>query len=652
MGATEQRMQARQEGHNGNPAIMLPPDHHGGSVRILRPGTQELIWESHTLAAGEPVVLVNVWDGLFVGSGQGWAVLDAGEWQIVWAGADGEMVDLGRLNIEPRVVFESDFAQVPALYLNDGKPWLGSGEWDTDENGIRAHNDRVFLFAEGISHGVYRVVFAAEKEPAQGRCWGLIIRHYNWTAHLRLMCQQGKGQWSICLERVSADLKNCCLAGHVFSGDVPAELDLQWHINGTQHRVLLDGVELLVGREGAMSSVDIVGLFADVGSVTCAHARMESTQRIPQYSIKRPVYSAEIRPGKIHSLCLRKSKAPQQNLFWEGGIQLGHMGGSEIKTTQGSQLRLIEDGPVASVFRWQGPMPKFVEQSDDVRGQARGQATFYQEHIVIADDALVWARRSVGLDFDLLGRLMCGPARMALGQSDQLQDWTLPVDGGRNFIPAPADGPAFPVALTFPFDLQGQKWWLQGVVNLRYPDADEVSTSRFAWQCIRGLTASHDLRCAPTIPGQEYAYSIVISFVRGEDQKQIEADLLNLRDDWMNPMDVKAIKGELVKYETVQEHPKEATGFNGCFDQVYGQYVTIAKGDEIELWLDPQDIRRRRTIVAIRNWPRGVAPICSLDGQVLANPQNVMIQECRESRLLVMIDREIDKPLVLKVIGQ
>ena len=120
-----------------------------------------------------------------------------------------------------------------------------------------------------------------------------------------------------------------------------------------------------------------------------------------------------IRPGNVHQLHPPAADhrrgtrpTPDTDVLWESGIQFGHIGGSEIKFTQGAALDLLAGGPVVDLVRWHGPMPRFVDQDRDVRGFARGTAAFYDHRIVIADWVDVGVRRSVGPDFDVLARAL------------------------------------------------------------------------------------------------------------------------------------------------------------------------------------------------------------------------------------------------------
>ena len=100
----------------------------------------------------------------------------------------------------------------------------------------------------------------------------------------------------------------------------------------------------------------------------------------------------------------RRGHAPTPRPFRRGRTTASYIGGSEIKFTQGAALDLLASGPVVDRVRWHGPMPKFVDQDCDVRGFARGSASFYDHRIVVADWVDVGVRRSVGPDFDVLAR--------------------------------------------------------------------------------------------------------------------------------------------------------------------------------------------------------------------------------------------------------
>ena len=276
-----------------------------------------------------------------------------------------------------------------------------------------------------------------------------------------------------------------------------------------------------------MGGVTVVGLFAEPETVAWRQFGMTTTRAVPVHTIRQEEYEAVIRPGNIQRLKLLKSPAPDQDLCWESGIQFGHIGGSEIKFTQAARLDLICDGLALSQMRWEGPMPKFVDQSEDIRGRAHGLASFYPDRIVLADYVLPWVRRSVGPDFDLLARRMKGPARIALGSDTTFREWVLPATGVENALKAQTCGNAYPVAAAFPFNLGGQTWWLKAVIGNLLHVAGDAPAAMFAWRCPHGLTASHDFRIAPCTPGIEYGFSILTTWQQSGDPAAVEEDLLN-----------------------------------------------------------------------------------------------------------------------------
>ncbi len=627
---------------HGNPTLVIgesPADR----LRIERVHDGRLVWRSHGLAPGTDAVRVDAHHGDFAGPLAGGSVLPEGQYRYTWE-PDGS--DAASFNVAEQTLFDFDLTSVSADQLRDTRPWQACGRWKPGSKGLGVASDAAYLFADGEMHGELRAQFVLDSPPNGDVSWGLIARHYNAFAHVRLECRGGPDALRLRLVRAEGTAENQACAtvaeGQVRRGQGPTEL--VWNLNGSKQQVCVDGAVVLEADEGFMGGVTIVGLFATAESVHWRRWSMTTTQPVPRHTVKRDAYRAVLRPGNVSVLQLLESGAPDQNLFWESGIQFGHIGGSELKFTQDARQQVVAAGPVATTVTWQGPMPKFFDQSRDIRGVARGQVNFYPDRIVIADEVLTWVRRSVGPDFDLLGRIMAGPARIALAGKRSFRPWTLPATGDTQRMRHKAM--PFPAAAAFPFDLAGSRWWLLAVIDLRYPADANLPTSLFAWQCPRGLTASHDFRVAPTTPGIEYAYSILVSWCRGEDDP--EQVVLNLRDDWTAPMGVEAVVGRTVTYDPTLEQPREAIDFNGCFDRASGRYVVAADGGAVNVKLDPGTVPRRAAGFTIRNWPADAKPLCTLDGRTARNG-DVLAQPARHDELWLWLNRRLDGPVELAV---
>ena len=468
-------------------------------------------------------------------------------------------------------------------------------------------------------HGAVTARFSAPHIPSPAR-WGLIARHYNDAHHLRLELCRRRHHLAVHLRRRAADAdpghgpRTLARARAAPDGGRPREL--HWHFNGTRHEVTLDGELLFTAEDGFMGGVEIVGLFAEAGAAAAAwHSfRVVSSQWVPRHVVRRGPYAAVVRPGNIHQLHLSAAPGPRpvaldsrSNVFWESGLQVGHIGGSEIKFTQGAALDLLARGEVADLVRWRGPMPRFVEQDADVRGYARGHAVCYDDRLVVADWAAVRVRRSVGPDFDLLARAMSGPARIAAADTHQFTAWELPADGPMATLAAGACERLFPAALVFPLRVAGAAWHLVAALGGLGHVGGETAGRVFGWRCPRGLTASHDLRVAPTAPGVEYGFWIVLSWLATADTGAAEAAAVLLRDQFQAPARLTAHHGVLLAADAGREQPADRTALAGCFDRGLGAYRMQAAAGRVRFSFDPGPTARRQPafVVAGLAAPRG-----------------------------------------------
>ena len=626
---------------HGNPTLTTPTRHDGGRLLVFR--ESDLLWRSHDLPPDTDAVRVDAWEGRFIGPARGWSMLAAGGYHATWDPGSAGGAFATKFVVEPRTVFFTVFEHAA------DEAWLASGAWEDAPGGRAAVGGRAWLFRAGPTHGILDVVFAPTDGAGPGTCFGLIARHYSHAAHLRLTCEiteTGRRLTLVCQEAAEDP------SGHPLAKATretsAGPVRLSWAFNGERHEICDDDTRVLEAFSPFMGGVDVVGLYADPG-VAVVTAAQTTTQWVPVLTIERDTYSARIRPGNVHELALCPAGRTHRNIFWDSGIQYGHIGGSEIKFAQAARQHRTDQGPVADVVEWQGPMPKFVDQATDVRGQARGRACFYADRIVISDEVVPWTRRSVGPDIDLLGRLLDGPARIALGTSG-FRDWSLPDDGSMNFIATARPGnEVLPATMIFPLRLgDGDPWWLLSVVALRLPTPADVTCSLFAWQCTRGLTASHDLRVIPPVPGQTYLSEILVAWHPPAEVSQIERNATNLRDDWCQPMRVVASIGQAVEYPPDQQHPREAMDFEWCFDRSTGRYVLAAEQGRVQARLDPGDISRRATGLTIRDLPLSDGLQCDLDGQRI-NPDQLAVQRSADDETWLWLDVPIRKPVMVDI---
>ena len=604
-------------GH-GNPTLLLPGGATPGQVVVVSDGAGRAVWRSHPLAAGRAAVSVDVRDGRFGGPGCGWSVLPPGRYRAPGAGGAVEVV--ARRSIEAR------FDAAPADWMPPGTAWHRDGAWrasDGEAAGIapggaaggpgrdsaeRGAADRPsgcsYLFVDAAMHATVTARFTAPAAPAPQR-WGLIARHYNDAHHLRLELCNRRGHLAVRLLRRAADADPehgpRTLAQARANAEPAAPRELRWHFNGTRHEVLLDGAVLLGAEDGFMGGVEIVGLFAESGPATAVwHSfSVVSSQWVARHEVRRGAYAAVVRPGNVHQLHLCADPGqqparldPRSNVFWESGLQVGHIGGSEIKFTQGAALDLPARGAVADLVRWRGPMPRFVDQDADVRGYARGHAVCYDDRLVVADWAAVRVRRSVGPDFDLLGRAMSGAARIAAAEESSFAAWELPAGGLTATLAAGACARLYPAALVFPLRVAGAAWHLVAALGGLSHVGGAAPGRVLGWRCPRGLTASYGLRVAPTVPGVEYGFWIAVSWLATADTAAAEAAALLLRDQFQVPARLTAHRGALLEADAEREQPADRAALAGGFDRAIGAYRLQAVAGQSRFTFDPGPIAR------------------------------------------------------------
>ena len=637
---------------HGNPTLLLPGGAQAGQVIEVAERGGRIVWRSHPLAAGRAAVCVDVRDGRFRGPGRGWSVLPPGRYEAPGAGGAVEVTPQcsidARFDAEPAdwmppgTAWHRDGAWrahgggVPGIAPagatgDDGREHAGEARGGqtagiapargaaashgrTDDpaaaggTGSAGSADRLgacsYLFVDAAMHATVTARFTAPRTPAPAR-WGLIARHYNDAHHVRVELCHRPGYLAVRLLRRAADADpeyEPCTLAQARSAPLPGGAqELHWHFNGTRHEVRLDGEVLFTAADGFMAGVEVVGMFAEAGAATAVwHSfGVVSSQWVARHEVRRGCYAAVLRPGNIHQLHLSADPArlparldPDSNVFWESGLQVGHIGGSEVKFTQGAALDLLAGGAVADLVRWRGPMPRMVDQDADVRGWARGHAVCYDTRLVVADWAAVRVRRSVGPDFDLLRRAMTGPARFAAADTRTFTAWELPADGLMSTLASGSCARLYPAALAFPVRAAGAAWHLVAAVGSLSHAGGDAQGRVFGWRCPRGLTASHDLRVAPTEPGVEYGFWIALSWLASTDAGTAEAAALGLRDQFQSPARLAAQQGELLEADAIREQPADRVALAGCFDRGLGAYRLRADGGRVRFTFEPGTISR------------------------------------------------------------
>ena len=304
------------------------------------------------------------------------------------ADTDAGPATAGRLQVTAQLLLEADFAAPQRAWLPPAAAWHCDGSWRPQPGrapGIvpsaaraspasagRPPGECAYLFVDAAMHAAISARFTA---PGAGSAaaWGLIARHYNDGNHIRLTLRRAGAGLTLRLERRAAAADPGSRPRVLATAQVPAAApggELSWHFNGTRHEVALNGAALLTADDGFMGGVEIVGLFADADAAAPPvwHSfAVASSQWVAKHVVRRGAYAAVVRAGNIHRLHLAPAPAPQPapllpaaldprtNLFWESGLQVGHVGGSEIKFTQGAALELLAQGPVADLVRWRRP---------------------------------------------------------------------------------------------------------------------------------------------------------------------------------------------------------------------------------------------------------------------------------------------------------
>lgn len=675
---------------HGNPTLRLQEPAPAGQVVTVAGHAGRAVWRSHPLAAGCDAVRVDARGGRFVGAGRGWSVLPPGEYTVTACTPAGQgdtdaeagPATAGRLQVTAQLRLEADFMAPQRAWLPAAAAWHCDGNWRPQpgpDPGIAAVGSSTaaasagtppggcaYLFADAAMHAAISARFTAPG-PGSAAAWGLIARHYNDGNHIRLTLRRAGAGLSLRLERRAAAADPGSLPRVLASAQVAAAApggELRWRFNGTRHEVALDGAVLLSAADGYMGGVEVVGLFAETDAAAPPAWRsfkVVSSQWVARHVVRRGGYAAVVRAGNIHRLHLAPAPAqqpaaldPLTNLFWESGLQVGHIGGSEIKFTQGAALDLLTQGPVADLVRWRGPMPRFVEQDDDVRGYARGSAAFYDDRIVVADWAAVRVRRSVGPDFDLLARAMTGPARFASAAERRFRDWELPAGSAMAVVAAAPCRDLFPAALAFPLSLGGAAWHLIAAVGGLHNVSGSVPARAFGWQCPRRLTASHNLRVAPTAPGTEYAFWIACTWLPGADTDAAEAAALHLRDEFQRPARLTPHHGALVQCDPAHEQPAERLALAGCFDRGLGAYRLQIEAGSVRFTFDPGPIPRRQPAFLVEGLataePAEVS--CSADGKPLTPGADYRWQpwpSADEAAVLVQLRRNVAAPVTLEL---
>ena len=641
-------MASQERTCHGNPTILLnAPIGAAGAALIVTPaGGGEPVWVSRRLLATDDAVRIDVWNGRFANDLLGAAILPAGRHQAALAVGDAAPKPVETVYVAGEEVFRADFAAGDRPWCDPATMWHEDGSWSADDGGIAARDGAAYLFADGNMHGVLEAEFEVTG-PADAD-WGLIARHYSDWNHQRILFARTDEGLEARLVVVYGGPPELRKYRPVATAPVPPAADgryrVAWRINGQIHELLVNGQPILKGQIDTTAGVTVTGLVSETPHVRWSSFAMTTTQAVPLYEVERAEYGALLRPGNIHRLYLRKSDTPEQNICWESGIQFGHIGGSELKYTQAGILRPVAEGPVLTQVRWDGPMPKFGDRSDDNRGLARGIVTFFPDRIVLADYVVTWVRRSVGPDFDLRSRLMNGPARLARRGDAEFSDWAFPTDGSFAWPGAGTCGETYPVAIAFPFLLGGRQWWLKAVVgNLVHVDGDRPATI-FGWVCPRRLTASHDFRAAPTEPGVEYGFSIAVVWEASDDRDAVEQDLRNLREDWFSPMTVTPSAGSVTTYDKNTEVPRKAISFDGCFDRATGLYHVTAAEKEFAAELDTGGIARRSAAFALAGIDRDDTIICTLDGETLTPGADLAEQIIDDRTRLIFVKRRIEQP--------
>ena len=597
--------QTRQVYH-GNPNINLPCNSQGDTIYLVCRGSSLPVWISHKLS-NQQSLCVDVWDGRFCGDLEHVAVLPPGIYRVERRSQGTASSVFEHFKVENVSALKYDF-QNPDHYTRLSKQYMCKGNWQQTSAGIQALSDDSLILNKASMHGSMSSSFTLPLQTSAGQ-WGFIARHYNAFNHLRVICSRiDNHHIKVSLAKYNNTPPD--RSSHVILAEASLKFDsrkkllLRWDFNGSLHKVLLQNKMLFSAVDGYMGGVDIVGLWAKNPEVVFHDLNFSTTQNVPSQTVETSEYKAQIRPGNIETLCFKDKGKVAPNICWESGIQFGHIGGSEIKFTQRSRLQTTEDGSALTSVTWQGPMPKFVEQSSDVRGLAYGQAYFYQDRIVIDDSVLPWVKRSIGPDLDIFKPLLAGDLLYVHADERSVKTWKVADDGQFSWLKS--NKQRFPMAILLPLRLGKKTCFLKVLILLRRPVKYDQAV--FAWHCPSGLGASYDFRVAPNEPGVEHAFTIAIEFLKNVNIEQAKTDLLLMRDAWLKPPKINAVHGRTIVYDNTKEQPKTALDCVNCFDLSSGMYQLKSLDGKIRIEFDPVGITRKNLVFKINGVANGAIP--------------------------------------------
>ena len=274
----------------------------------------------------------------------------------------------------------------------------------------------------------------------------------------------------------------------------------------------------------------------------------------------------------------------------------------------------------------------------------------------MADWVAVRVRRSVGPDFDLLARALTGPARFAAAAERRFRDWELPVGSAMATVAAAPCRDLFPAAMAFPLRLGGAAWHLIAAVGGLNNVGGSTPARAFGWQCPRRLTASHDLRVAPTTPGTEYGFWIACTWLPTADTGAAEAAALHLRDEFQHPARLTPHRGALVQRATDREQPAALLALAGCFDRGLGAYRLQAEEGSVRFTFDPGPHPRHQPAFLVEGLAPAAAPpagvAASADGKPLAPGAGYRWQpwpSAANAAVLVQLRRNVTAPVTLEL---
>ena len=148
----------------------------------------------------------------------------------------------------------------------------------------------------------------------------------------------------------------------------------------------------------------------------------------------------------------------------------------------------------------------------------------------------------------------------------------------------------------FPLRVAGAAWHLVAALGGLGHVGGAASGRVFGWRCPRGLTASHDLRVAPTEPGVEYGFWIALSWLATADTGAAEAAALLLRDQFQAPARLTPHRGTLLAADDTREQAADRVALAGCFDRAVGAYRVQAVDGQTRFTFDPGTIARARPV--------------------------------------------------------